>query len=133
MKVADSVTIRTGACLNEALTEGFPEQWEFDLEWVWIAEKDGEQIGCILGAPCHGVAYMIMVKSIKEHDWVVGPLLRRFFKDCMGRGFKGYMVHFNRDNPGQYKLKRIAEKAGAVILPYRIIAAAGRLIDAARW
>lgn len=132
-QVLESVSVRTGQRLNAELASEFPKDWEFDPEWAWIAVKDGEQVGFLLGAPCHGTALMIMLKAIHEEEWIVGPLLRTFFKDCMARGFKGYMVHFNHDSPKQYRLKRIAQKAGAIILPHKIIAAAGKLSDAARW
>ena len=129
----ESVTVCTGMRLNADLVKEFPDEWEFDPEWTWVAMKDGEQVGFLLGAPCHGVVLMIMVKAVRDDYCILGFLLRTFLRDSLARGFKGYMVHLNHDSPKQFKLKRIAQKAGAKVLPQRIIAVAGRLCDAARW
>ena len=119
--------------LPVSLREGFAEEWEFDAEWTWVLERDGEIVGMLLGAPCHGIAQMIMLKVLPGNESSAIKLIRAFLRDCLSRGFKGYMVHLNHDSSAQYKLMRIARKAGALVLPYKIVCVGGKLEEAAKW
>lgn len=125
--------LKDGESLPAELVEGFPPGWQSDTYWTWVAEVEGEIVGYLLAGHVQGIVMLMMLKSKDRHDIVLPRLLRTFLKDCLARGYSGWMTYFNIDKLEQRKLKRIAMRAGAVVFPYRIICVGGRLQDAARW
>lgn len=125
--------LKAGERLPQDLCIGFPSDWEFDPEWTWVAVEADEIVAFMLGAPCHGVAQMIMLSARKGFGTVLPRVLRAFLRDCSERGFRGYMVHLNHDKPEQYKLMKIAQRAGGIVLPSRIICVGGKIVDAMRY
>lgn len=113
----------------------FPNGWDFDHEWVWVAlaEKENIPVAGIIASPCHGIVLIHRVWVSKGNGKALLPLFRRFFRDCMLRGFRGYMSYVNVAKKEQAKLLRIAAKAGAQVVTQALIAFGGKLEDTARW
>lgn len=116
-----------------ALCEGFPEDWNFEANWTWVALVDGQIVAYLLAGAVQGVVLLLMLKSKDRHAVVLPRLFRRFLKDCLERGFSGWMTYFNREKPEQMKLLRIATKAKATVFPYSIVCVGGKIEDAARY
>lgn len=122
-----------GEKLPPELSGDFPQGWEFDREWTWVALFDSEVIGVLLGAPCHGIVLMMMVKVKTGHGYCLIGLIRYFIRESVRRGFKCYMTHLNREKPEQMKLLHILELAQGNVLPFNIVCVGGNLQDAAKY
>lgn len=125
--------LERGEKIPVELHEGFPMDWRFDADWSWVALVDGVIRGYILAGAVQGVVMVMVVKAEDKHTVVLPKLFRVFLRDCLARGYTGWMTYLNHDKPEQGKLKRIAMKAGAIIFPYRVVCVGGRIEDAARW
>lgn len=113
----------------------FPEGWRFDREWVWVAIEDRPDIpvGGIIASPCHGIVLIHRVWVAKGNGKLLLPLLRRFVRDSMERGYRGYMSHVNVAKKEQAKLLRIAARGGAQVVTQALLCFGGKLEDLARW
>jgi len=125
--------LERGEAIPAGLYAGFPLEWNFDHDWTWVAVLNGEIVAYLLAGAIQGVVMLMVVKSKDKHSIVLPRLFRTFLKDCLARGYAGWMTHLNHDKPEQGKLLRIAKRTGAIIFPYRIVCVGGRIADAARW
>jgi hypothetical protein len=125
--------LERGEKIPVELHEGFPMDWRFDADWTWVALVDGVIRGYILAGAVQGVVMVMVVKTEDKHTVVLPRLFRVFLKDCLTRGYTGWMTHLRQDNPAQAKLLRIAKKTGSVVFPWSITCVGGRIEDAARW
>jgi hypothetical protein len=125
--------LERGERIPVELYGGFPLEWNFDCDWSWVALVDGVIRGYILAGTVQGVVMIMVIKAEDKHTVVLPRLLRTFLRDCLSRGYTGWMVHLNHEKPEQGKLMRIAKKAGAIIFPFKIVCVGGRIEDAARW
>ena len=132
-RVQPKIEVCTGRAVPQSLRDDFPVDWRLDHYWTWTASVDGEIVGVLLGCPCHGVAELVRIRVLPGHGRVIPRLLRTFVRDCIKRDLRGYVIYLGCDDAIQYHLKEIALRAGAKVLPYRIIAVAGKLEDAGRW
>lgn len=88
---------------------GFDRLGQLDPSWVWIAERRGQMVGCIVASPCHGVA---LIWRVVSRGNCLLPLLRQFMRDCHTRKLKGYITLLDGDVKEQRKLQRIIEHHG---------------------
>ena len=99
------------------LAEG--ENWELltlDPNWIWLEEADGEVVGILIAAPCHGLVFIWRVKMLSSAPyWALGKLFRRFIRDLKARGSLGYIAMLDiSSRPAEQALARIAFRAGAM-------------------
>ena|SRR6267378_274449 len=136
MIATETIEVRNlerGEKIPVELHEGFPPDWCFDPDWTWVALVDGTIRGYILAGAVQGVVMVMVVKAADKHAVVLPRLFRVFLRDCLSRGYTGWMTHVRQDNPAQAKLLRIAKKTGAIVFPYVITCLGGRIEDAARY
>ena len=136
MIATEAIEVRNlerGESIPMELYGGFPLESNFDCDWSWVALVDGVIRGYILAGAVQGVVIVMVVKAADKHQVVLPKLFRTFLRDCLARGYTGWMTYLNHDKPEQGKLKRIAKKAGAIVFPFRIVCVGGRISDAARW
>ena len=102
---------------------GFDQLGQLDPQWVWVAERRGQIVGCIVSSPCHGVALIWRLVALPESNCLL-PMCRRFMADCRKRGLKGYMTWTNSENETQNHLQRIIKRIGGEVAPnnYQLIA-----------
>src|SRR5271168_2342093 len=110
------ITVRT-LRIDEPMPEGFNTGYErmpFMPHWVWVAEKDGEALGLVLAAPCHGLAYIMRVCVKKGSPAIVAfILLRRSMKEMRARGLRGYFTHIDPTRDTERHLMLTCRQAGA--------------------
>ena|SRR5208283_1337761 len=97
--------------LPESFEAGFDQLGQLDPQWVWVAERRGQIVGCIVASPCHGVALIWRLYSKTGADCLL-PMCRRFMADCRKRGVKGYMTFVDLNIPAQSKLQRLLKRLG---------------------
>ena len=106
--------------------ERFPAAWELgfdqlgtlDPEWLWVAERAGTPLGCVLASHAHGVAVIWRVVAPgPDSALVTRRLLHAFLRDLRYRGLRGYVAMLNLDVPTQRKLARIIQRAGGSASP----------------
>jgi hypothetical protein len=96
------------------------ENWpllQLDEEWVWLVrDEDGEIVGILIAAPCHGLVFIWRIKMLENAPyWALGNLLRRFIRDLRKRGCLGYITFLDVCNKSaEAALARIAFRAGAL-------------------
>jgi len=125
--------LERGESIPVDLRGGFPDDWNYDCHWTWVALLDGVIRGYILAGAVQGVVMVMVVKAADKHAVVLPRLFRVFLRDCLARGYTGWMTHVRQDNPAQAKLLRIARRTGAIVFPYVITCVGGRLDQAARY
>lgn len=125
MATTEIRNLRDGENIPNELRTPFPQVWEFDSDWTWVAERDGEMVATLFAGLCQGIVFVLMIRSIDKHKSVVMKLIREASADCLARGHKAYMIYFNLQEENQVKLMRIAKKAGAVILPHASVCVGG--------
>lgn len=86
-------SLRASDPFPDTLNTGY-EKMPVMKNWVWVAEDDDETVGVLLAAPMHGLVYLMVVR-VKSDDAaaVFLGLLRQCFKDCIDRGYKGFLMH----------------------------------------
>jgi hypothetical protein len=108
-------TLREGEAMPEGFSTGY-EKMPIMRDWVWIAE-DGEPLGVLLAAPCHGLVYMMRL-CVKDHNPMTAALMvRSCMKDCDKRGFRGYFFHVSTMSEAERALIPICRQVGAVQVP----------------
>lgn len=105
-------------------TDPFPEGFATGYEampvmkaWVWVAEKDGEVFGVLMGAPMHGLVYLMRL-CIRDGaaSATAFLLLRAFMRETTKRGFKGYVMHIDPTGAVDRKMIPLVKRAGGVQL-----------------
>jgi hypothetical protein len=107
------------------LLRGF-EAFRIDPEWQWVLTVDGKIAAQLLAAPMHGVLMILRVTALPTAPASgLLHLLRHVCKECAESNLLGYTV-FLSDNTLEGKLLRIAQRAGAYIVPASGAWVAGR-------
>lgn len=99
--------MRSGDILLPEWECGFERLQNLDPEWVWVAEKGGQLVGCIVASPAHGTA---IVWRVISDGFCLLPLLRTFYRDIRKRGCMGYMTIVDPRIKGQEKLQKIIKR-----------------------
>lgn len=105
---------------------GFDQLGRLDHNWIWVVERYGKIEGCIVAAPCHGVAFVYRVAMAKDAPkYCLRKLIRQAVNDCRERGIRGMMTFVNPDNETQMKLKKLMENwGGGSPVPLQMVMAA---------
>jgi hypothetical protein len=132
-----SITVRNlrdGEALPQGLHTGFEELQVMPL-WCWIAEQDSEVLGVLMGAPCHGLVYLLRLCVKPECKTKIVPLLllRAFLRDCFARGFKAYFTHLDPTRELEGRLLGLCREAQGVQVTVPQVAVVGFLHDAGRY
>ena len=91
------------------------EPIELDMDWVWVAEKNGQQVCSLVVANCHGIAFLLRLISLPDAPpSMILRLLRKASEECRERGLKGFVSMFDMTGAVEKKLWRIAKRLGAV-------------------
>lgn len=99
-----------------------------DRRWIWLAEHNEEIIGCLIAAPCHGIAMIIRVKMVEGAPRsALLILLRQFFADLRERSYEGFMSWYDESSEDEKALRDIAEKFNGIIVARPGVAIASRL------
>lgn len=124
-------TLQEGERMPEGFNTGY-ENMPLMPDWVWIAEN-GEPVGVLLAAPCHGLVYMMRL-CMKEgtNPAVAARLIRACMKDCESRGFRGYFFHVSTMSEVERQLVPIVKKAGGVQIPLPQVMLVGSIERAAK-
>jgi len=102
---------------------GFERLGKLDYDWIWVIERYGVIDGCIVAAPCHGIAFVYRVAMRKD---VPKTLLRKLIygalKDAKARGVVGMMTFLDPSVPVQLKLKKLLVSwGGNVSVPHEVV------------
>src|ERR1700693_3133010 len=121
---------------DESIPEGFAtghEQMPIMRDWVWVAEN-GEPLGVLLAAPCHGLGYMMRV-CVKENanPATATILIRACMTECEKRGFRGHFFHVSTLPQAERVLIPIRRKASGVQVPLPQVVIVGPIDKAARF
>lgn len=109
--------MREGDAIPTHLGESFLNMPRLDRDWIWLAEHDDHIVGCIIAAPCHGLALILRVKMSDDAPrTALLALLRKFFDDVRARGFIGYLSWFDESSDSESTLRTIAEKLGGLVI-----------------
>lgn len=109
-------TLRKGEPMPEHIGEPFLKIASIDPDWIWVAEYEGEVIGIIIAAYCHGFALVLRVKMEPDAPRpALLILLRRFFSDLRKRGLVGYVSWFEDKSYDEQTLRRISESLGGIV------------------
>lgn len=107
-----SIRVYHPKCLD--LVTGL-EPLELDMDWVWVAEKDGQQICAIVVGNFHKVAFLMRMVAVPDAPpSAVLRLLREAGEECQKRGLLGFVVMFELTHPVEKKLWKIAKRFGAI-------------------
>ena len=103
--------LKESESLPSEFEAGFDQLGQLDPNWVWVAERRGQIVGCIVSSPCHGVALIWRLYSKTGANCLL-PMCRRFMADCRKRGVKGYMTLVDPTVKAQSKLLSIIKRGG---------------------
>ena len=122
---------------SETFPEGFNSGFEkmpIMKNWVWIAEEDGEVAAVLLGAPMHGLAYLMRL-CVRDGapESTAFRLLRRVMRDCSQRGYKGYLFHIDPTIETMRRLIPMCKRAGGVQLHMPQVLLAGKTAAAGQF
>lgn len=87
-----------------------------DPDWTWVLTWQGDTVGAVLAAPCHGLVMLVRVVMLPGHGELLPRLLRHCVKEWMRRGFTGYFTYLG-DNEAEHKLRRILSKGKVMEIP----------------
>ena len=129
-------TVRTLRA-NEPMPEGFATGYEnmpFMPDWVWVAESDGEALGVLMAAPCHGLIYLMRL-CIKDdaQRMTAFALLRACMRETNRRGFKGFFMHIDPTKEIDRRFIPTVKKTGGVQLMIPQVMLVGSIERAARF
>lgn len=106
--------------IPDALKAG--ESWpilNLDPDWIWESrDENGEVVGILIAAPCHGLVFIWRIKMLKTAPAAaLLSLFRRFIKDIRARGCLGYMATLDLCRPEEQQLARVAIRARGMFEP----------------
>jgi hypothetical protein len=126
-------TLRADETFPVGFETGF-EEMPVMKNWVWIAEEDGEVAGVLIGAPMHGIVYVLrLCTRAGAPGSTAFLLLRHFMRDCAARGIKGYILHIDPTLETMRRLIPLCKRAGGVQLNMPQIMLAGKTAPAAQF
>lgn len=126
-------TLKPDEPMPQHLGTGF-EQMPVMKDFVWIAERDGKVIAILMGAPCHGIVFLLRVRAEAGAPvMAVRLLFRKCVKDCLARGLKGYFTFIDPSFDAERRFIPICEKAGGTQVMSLHVALVGKLEEAARF
>lgn len=126
-------TLKPDEEMPQHLGTGF-EQMPVMKDFVWVAELEGKVIGILMAAPCHGTVFLARLRTEKSAPAMAVPLLfRKFVKDCVERGFKGYFTFIDPAFDAERRFIPICHRAGGVQIMALQVGLVGKLEDAARF
>ena len=101
-------------------------------EWVWVAIKEGEVVGLLVAAPCHGLVYLARFQTVQNAPAsTMLHLLRRCFADCRQRGFGGYFSQVNPTLETERKIIGLVRANGGTQVIDPMVMVAGKLMEKA--
>lgn len=101
--------LRESESLPESFEAGFDQLRQLDPSWVWVAERRGQIVGCIVSSPCHGVALIWRLVALPGSHCLFA-LWKRFLKDCRSRKVVGFMALVDPAVHTQGKIQRYLER-----------------------
>ncbi len=125
-------TLRSSDSFPEGFATGY-EQMPVMKNWVWVAEEGDEACGVLMGAPMHGLVYLMRL-CVRDNapKTVAFLLLRTFMRDTLKRGFRGYWVHVDPTEMDR-KMIPLVKRAGGFQLLTPQTMLVGSLERAARF
>jgi hypothetical protein len=126
--------LRTNESMPDGIETGF-EKLRVMPEWCWIAEHEGEPMGVLMGAPCHGIVYLVRlcVKHGIKNNTVPVALFRAFMRDCKERGFLAYFTHLDPTRDVERRMIGLCRQANGAQVTSPQVAVIGFVADAARY
>lgn len=118
--------MRPGESLPPSFELGFDQLGKLDPEWVWIADRLGTPVGCLVASPCHGVA--IVWRLVSQDGRCLWRLLHSFNRSLHGRGYVGYMTMLDPEIPMQVRLQRLITRSGGRVADGRYLVIAAPVI-----
>jgi hypothetical protein len=126
-------TLRPEEAMPQHLGTGY-ESMPVMNEFVWIAEQYGKIIGIMLGAPCHGLVFIVRVCVERDApSKTVHLLFRHFVQDCEKKGLRGYFTFIDPSLEVERKFIPICHKAGGMQVPMLQVGLVGSIEKAARF
>ena len=117
--------LREGESLPAAWELGFDALGRIDCSWVWVIERDARPLGCVVAAPCHGVAFLwrvVMDKSAPSH--LLLRLLRQCVRDLRSRGCVGILTFCDATSVTQARFLRVISRLNSrEMKAYTLVAA----------
>ncbi len=125
-------TLKPGEAMPQHLETGF-EQMPVMNDFVWVAEKGRKIIGILMAAPCHGIIFLVRLRTEKDAPaMTVGLLFRQCVKDWRERGFKGYFTYVDPNRETERRFIPICRRVGGIQIASVQVGLVGNLEQAAR-
>lgn len=103
-------------------------------EFVWVAEKNGKMTGILMVAPCHGIIFIVRLRTeFGAPPTTVHHLFRQCMRDCLERGYKGYFTYVDPSREAERKFISICQRAGGMLIEPLQVGLVGNLEQAARF
>lgn len=126
-------TLRPNEAMPQHLGTGF-EQMAVMNEFVWVAEKEKKIVGILMAAPCHGVVFLVRLRTAEDAPTMtVALLFRKCVKDCLARGLKGYFTYVDPNLEMERRFIPICRKAGGTQIMSVQVGLVGNLEQAAKY
>lgn len=83
--------------------------------FCWVAEQDGQIVGILMAAPCHGLIFLVRLRVIKGAPVTTTHLLfRHCMRDAKAMGFVGYFSYIDPKRESEAAMIPICTRAGGV-------------------
>lgn len=123
-------TLKPGEPFPQHLDTGF-EQMPVMNDFIWVAEKNGKIVGILMAAPCHGIVFLVRLRTTKDAPaMTVALLFRRCVRDWKARGFKGYFTYVDPSRELERRFIPICRKLGGLQLVSPQVGLVGNLEQA---
>ena len=125
-----SLSIRHPYDLGEIPAElivGF-EVMPLDPQWVWVIEHENRIVALVITHNMNGILLLLRMNATSSapREWAV-VALRQVLTEAKERGLMGFLTLLQDSKPQEVKLMRIAQRNGAVLLPFSGALAFGSL------
>ena len=91
-----------------------------DPDWTWVVTQQGDIVGAVLAAPCHGLVMLVRVVMLPGHGKLLPRLLRHCVKAWLHRGYSSYIIYLGSEGADR-KIRRILGKSVAVEVPQQTL------------
>lgn len=126
-------TLREDESFPQHLGTGF-EHMPVMKSFCWVAEHEGRIVGMLMGAPCHGLVYIVRVRIEQAAPAMTALLLfRNSLRDCKQMGFVGYFTHVDPTRENERALIPICRKAKGLQFVMPQVPLAGPIDAAVRY